>query len=209
MPWAWEPYLPNDGEVIVGPTTFLNAPPTTTIDTKQSSVSVVTTTAAVATSLPVDSLTSVITTTSSGLSTATNSPTATSTFGPDVPATTTQSESVTVHTLSGGAIAGIVAGILLLAALLGVTGYFYLRANKKANEKNREVAILSDRVSGCGFQQRIDELLAQSNASTNTILQHDTPTPTWLTDRPAGSSSTVAVTSASSSVYSVDIARAF
>jgi hypothetical protein len=131
---------------------------------------------------------------------------------------------VTSQYLSPGAIGGIVTGILVLVILLGVTGFFYWRANKKAEGKAREVAILGDRVSGCGFSKRIDELLAEGNSSAgivvrhsilngseDTILRHNTPTPEGMTEMPEEFVSTVGVVSASSSVYSRpsrDIARA-
>ncbi|KAF9701532.1 hypothetical protein EKO04_001146 [Ascochyta lentis] len=201
MPWDWEPYLPNDGEVLVGPTTFLNAPPATTSSKEQSSLLVVTSTAAVATSLPEDSSSTFSTMTSGGFSvdipsTSTN-PTATSEVSQPIV--------VTSRILSPGAIGGIASGILLLVLLCAGLGFFYWKANKRAKRKNREVAILSDRISGCGVQKRIDELLAESNDSAGTILRHDVSTPANMAD---ASSSTVVVTSASSSVYSVDIARA-
>jgi phage-related minor tail protein len=113
---------------------------------------------------------------------------------------------VTSHTLSPGAIAGIVAGILLLVAVCAGLGYFYWKANKKVKRKNREVAILSDQVSGVGFQRRIDELLAESNDSTGTILRHKGPGSFEMGG--ASSSWTMDVVSSSSSVYSMDVARA-
>ncbi|KAF2625685.1 hypothetical protein BU25DRAFT_492614 [Macroventuria anomochaeta] len=210
MPWEWEPYLPH-GEIVVRPTTFLNAPPATSSSTVQSSVSVVTSTAAVATSLPVTSwsmttLSILVTSTSGILSTFANI-TSTSFSIPEATTTPAQPITITSRPLSPDAIGGIVTGILLLVILCAGLGFFYWKANKKANEKNREVAILSDRVSGCGFQKRIDELLAESNSSTGTILRHNAPTPDVL-EMAGGSTSTVGVTSQSSSVYSMDLARA-
>lgn len=94
-------------------------------------------------------------------------------------------------------------GILLLVIICAGLGYFFRKAKKKATQKTKEVAILSDRVSGIGFQKRIDELLADSNSSTGTILRSSSLAPAVM-----ASTSTVGVTSASSSVYSADIARA-
>ncbi|KAJ4339279.1 hypothetical protein N0V95_007832 [Ascochyta clinopodiicola] len=203
MPWDWEPYLPSDGEVLVGPTTFLNAPPAITPSIERSSVSVLTSTAAVATSLPVGSSSTFRMTTSGDLTRTTDI--SLGLTNPEATSTTSQPVVVTSHTLSPGAIGGIVTGILLLVLLYAALGFSYWRADKKAKEKNKQVAILSDRVSGCGVQRRIDELLAESNGSTGTILRHDVPAPKELA---AASTSTVGVTSASSSVYSVESARA-
>ncbi|KZM23851.1 uncharacterized protein EKO05_0001026 [Ascochyta rabiei] len=204
MPWDWEPYLPNDGEVLLGPTTLLNAPPATTPSTEPSSVSVLTSTAAVATSLPEGSSSTFSTTASSSL-VDTFDILSTPTTSLETTSKTSQPVMITSHTLSPGAVGGIVTGILLLVLFFAGLGFFYWKANKKAKEKNKEVAILSDRVSGCGFQRRIDELLAESNGSTGTILRHHVPAPAELA---GASASTVGVTSASSSVYSVDSARA-
>ena len=111
----------------------------------------------------------------------------------------------------------------VLVILLGATGYFAWRANKKAKRKTKEVAILGDRVSGCGFQKRIDELLDEGNNSTDmvvrhstpngsedTILRHSPPSPQGMTRMAGASTGTIGVVSASSSVYSrpsLEIAR--
>jgi hypothetical protein len=106
--------------------------------------------------------------------------------------------------------------ILALAILCAGLGYFYWKSNKKAKRKTREVAILSDRVSGCGFQKYIDDLLADSandshgdsNSSTGTIVRHPAPT-AGMQEMTAASTTTVdGVVSQSSSVYSMDTARA-
>ncbi|KAF1925856.1 uncharacterized protein M421DRAFT_233153 [Didymella exigua CBS 183.55] len=228
MPWEWEPYLPDEGEVVIRPPTFLNAPQviTSVRAPPPSSVLVVTTTAAVATSIPATSLSSYsspkttlstsITSTSNVTSTTTlttspaSSPSPQTTFTPPAPIL------VTSRSLSSTAIAGIVAGILSLAILCAGLGYFYWKSNKKAKRKTKEVAILSDRVSGCGFQKYIDDLLADSNtesntdsnSSTGTIIRHPAPT-LGFQEIAAGSMSTVeGLRSQSSSVYSMDIARA-
>lgn len=84
-----------------------------------------------------------------------------------------------------------------------------------AKKKSREVAILSDRVSGCGFQKYIDDLLADSNSdshrdnsSTGAIARQPAPT-AGVQEMPVGSKSTLnGPQSQSSSVYSMDIIRA-
>ena len=208
MPWEWEPYLPNDDEVLVGPTTYLNKPPEPMWSTKRSFVSVVTSTAAAATSLPVASLSlslSTLATTSNPTSIlSTTFDASTTSASPESTAVISHPIIVTSRTLSPGAIGGIVAGILFLVALLGIIGCFYWKANKKAQQKNREVAILSDRVSGCGFQRYIDELLADSDSSAGTVMRHDVPT----LEVAEMSGQAVGVHSRTSSVYSVGIARA-
>lgn len=117
------------------------------------------------------------------------------------------------HSLSPGAIGGVVAGILALATLCAGLSYFFWRSKQEAKRKTREIAILSDRVSGCGFQKYIDDLMADSNtesntdsnSSTGTIIRH--PAPTSDVEEPAVDLTSI-VQSTSSSVYSVDIARA-
>ncbi|KAL1602190.1 hypothetical protein SLS59_004877 [Nothophoma quercina] len=232
MPYEWEPYLPRDDEIIVRPSSFLNAPAvfTSTVnDDSPTSASVVTSTDAVATFMPITSLSTLMTTTSgsiisssSGLSTMFS--TISRSASPEATSVSTQTTIVTSRSLSPGAIGGIVTGILVLVILLGATGYFGWRANKKAKRKTKEVAILGDRVSGCGFQKRIDELLDEGNNSTDmvvrhstpngsedTILRHSPPSPQGMTRMAGASTSTIGVVSASSSVYSrpsLEIARA-
>jgi hypothetical protein len=124
---------------------------------------------------------------------------------------------VTSHRLKPSVIGGIVASLLALAILCAGLGYFYWKSSKQAKRKTREVAILSDRVSGCGFQKYIDDLLADgnsdshgdSNSSTGMIVWQPTPTAS-VQEMVVGSTTTAdGVQSQLSSVYSVDIARAF
>ncbi|KAF3045801.1 hypothetical protein E8E11_008563 [Didymella keratinophila] len=202
MPWEWELYLPDDGEIVIRPSSFLNAPAviTSVRGPPPSVVPVVTSTAGVATSIEVlspSAASGLKTTLSTSVTTSvTNSTTRTSSeivqsittapilnSNPEATSPPPAPITVTSHSLSPGAIGGIVAGILALAILCAGLGYFYWKSNKKAKRKTREVAILSDRVSGCGFQKYIDDLLADSNSdshgysnsSTGTIVRHPTP----------------------------------
>lgn len=235
MPWEWEPYLPDDGEVVIRPSTFLNGPAVVTSvrGPPPSVIPVVTSTAGVATSIEIPSspaayslkttlstsmITSVTNSTTGKISETVPSVTKASISGPSLEATSspTSPTFVTSHSLSPGAIGGIAAGILALAILCTGLGFFYWKSNKKAKRKTREVAILSDRVSGCGFQKYIDDLLAESssdscrdsNSSTGTIVRHSAPT-AGVQEIPMGSTRTVdGLVSRSSSMYSMDIARA-
>lgn len=233
MPWEWEPYLPDDGEVVSRPSSFLNAPAVITSVRKlpPSVMPVRTSTAGVATSIEVPSPSAASKPKTTLLTSTTVIVNANSTRTFTTPLTTIPMVSssapeatslppaptvITSHSLSPGAIGGIVSGILALAILCAGLGYFYWKSKKKAKRKTREVAILSDRVSGCGFQKYVDDLLAdsnsdshgESNSSTGTIVRHPAPT-TGVQEMPVGSTSTVdRVQSASSSVYSMDIARA-
>ncbi|KAJ8114501.1 hypothetical protein OPT61_g3637 [Boeremia exigua] len=182
---VWEPYLPRDGEVVLWPTTYLNMPPEPK-PTRSSSVLVVTSTDAIATSL---AATSLATTLLSSLPTTLSSATVTNsaiTKNSDAPitsssqlltSTTPQPSVVDSAALSPGAIGGIAAGILILVLLCAGLGYFYWKANKRAKQKNKEIAILNDRVSGCGFQRYIDELLEDGNSETGTVVRHDVSSP--------------------------------
>jgi hypothetical protein len=228
MPWEWEPYLPNDGEIVIRPSSFLNAPAViTSVKTPlPSSVPVLTTTAAVATSIPVNLMstssiqkTILLTSVASTFDTLSTTTIATSSAASPSPEATSPSPApivVTSRTLSPGAIGGIVTGILALAVLCAGLGYFYWKSNKKAKRKTREVAILSDRVSGCGFQKYIDDLLVDSNtnttldsnSSTGTIIRHPAPNPGTQEITTVSTSAVDGVRSESSSVYSVEIARA-
>jgi hypothetical protein len=233
MPWEWEPYLPDEGEIVIRPSTFLNAPAviTSVRGPPPSVVPVVTSTAGVATSIEVPSPSATsgpettLSTSVTGTANITKTTTETIPFttasivsGPALEATSLSPAPiiVTSRSLSPGAIGGIVAGILALAILCAGLGYFYWKSNKKAKRKTREVAILSDRVSGCGFQKYIDDLLADSandshgdsNSSTGTIVRHPAPT-AGMQEMTAASTTTVdGVVSQSSSVYSMDTARA-
>ncbi|KAJ4314795.1 hypothetical protein N0V94_006291 [Neodidymelliopsis sp. IMI 364377] len=206
IPYDWEPYLPRDDEYIDPTTTnpFTPLPPTSSV--KISVVPVSTLSQAIATSLAFTSLSTLGIGTQNTMNSSLTSTSTSSSIIAETTSTRSQPVLVTSNSLSPGAIAGIVAGILLLVAICAGLGYFYWKANKNVKRKNREVAILSDQVSGVGFQRRIDELLAGSNDSTGTILRHKVPGSSEM--GAASSSSTMGVVSSSSSVYSVETARA-
>ncbi|KAH6644433.1 hypothetical protein C7974DRAFT_20842 [Boeremia exigua] len=185
IPPEWEPYRPAEGAV---PSRVVPKPMPST---QASSTLVATSTAAAATSLAVPSLLTLLTTTSTTSTSLSLAPTASSRTAssstsasfdltpatasrtipssPEVTSTPAQPIITTSKTLSPGAIGGIVAGILILVLLCAGLGYFYWKASKKVREKNREVAILNDRISGHGFQSYIDELLADSNSASGTV----------------------------------------
>lgn len=217
MPWEWEPYLPDEGEIVIRPSSFLNAP-TVIASVRELPPSVVqviiTSTAGAVTSIelgstsatsnhrtskPSTTLSTPVTSMVNATVLSTNTTSTLTAFGstPDAPASS-PSTVVTSHKLSSGAIGGIVAGFLALAALCAALGYFYWKSDKKAERKTREVAILSDRVSGCGFQKYIDDLLADSNSdshrddntSTGTIVRHPAST-SGAQQMPVGSTSVV------------------
>jgi hypothetical protein len=234
MPWECEPYLPDDGEIVTRPSSFLGAPAViiSVRGPPPSVVPVVTSTAGVAASIEVPSPSATsgpkttLSTSVTGTASATSSidstahPVITSIISSAIPeATPPPPEPITVtsHRLKPSVIGGIVASLLALAILCAGLGYFYWKSSKQAKRKTREVAILSDRVSGCGFQKYIDDLLADgnsdshgdSNSSTGIIVWQPTPTAS-VQEMVVGSTTTAdGVQSQLSSVYSVDIARAF
>lgn len=207
----WTPYLPKDGDSIIGPTKSSNGQPMSISSAPSSSTSTITSTDAIATSLAVTSfLTSLATNSSTTSSTSQSNPahgaSSTSSIS-EATSTAPPAIVVTSKTLSPGAIGAIVAGIMVLVILCFYFGFCFWKTRKQAKLKSREVAILSDQVSGVGFQRYIDELLADSNSSTGTIHRHDA-TAWGSRSMAAPSANMVDLRSQSSSVHSVDNARA-